>query len=298
MIQSSPNSILYRMSEGSMTEESPFDQLGTLLPGDRIERRPGIFQRFNFHVGTVRVSALLWCRHVPVGRLVIAFNGAVRRTPGKDPQEIFQRRTWVNDIEADILFLADPTLQADNRISIGWGQGTPGHYANPALAQTARFVAECLNIPPAARLYFGTSAGGFQALQAAARDEGCRALVNNPQIDWTKYMPTFVNTISRYSYEELPTEDIASDYPDRVSVGHAFAAFAHTPRTRCLINAASKNDALAQLPALVNALPAQAGERSCFDVSLYSDVRGGHNPLPRLATTTAINDIVKEAVDE
>ncbi|MFE1083461.1 hypothetical protein [Brevibacterium sediminis] len=286
------------MSESSTTEEPPFYQLGTLLPGDWIERRPGIFQRFDFHVGTVSVAALLWSKEVPTGRLVIAFNGAVRRAPEKDPQEVFQRRTWVDEIDADVLFLSDPTLRNDNGISIGWGQGSPGHYANPALAQTARFVAECLNIPSAARLYFGTSAGGFQALQAAARDEGCRALVNNPQIDWTKYMPTFVNAISRYSYNERPTEDIASDHPDRISVGHAFAAFNHTPRTRCLINAASNNDALAQLPALVDALPAQAGERSCFDVSLYSDVRGGHNPLPRHATTAAINSIVKEAVDE
>ncbi|WP_420097809.1 hypothetical protein [Brevibacterium sediminis] len=286
------------MSEASITEEPPFDQLGTLLPGDCIERRPGTFQRFDFHVGTVTVPALLWCRPEPTGRLLIAFNGAVRRTPEKDPQEIFQRRTWVDDIEADILFLADPTLRSDNRISIGWGQGTQGRYANPAMAQTARFAAECLDIPAGARLYFGTSAGGFQALQAAARDEGSRALVNNPQIDWTKYMPTFVNTIAGYSYEDQPAEDIAIDHPDRTSVAHAFAAFGHIPRTRCLINAASKNDSLAQLPALVAALPAQAGERSCFDVSLYSDVRGGHNPLPRPATITAINSILREAINE
>ena len=287
-----------RMSEAQTTEEPPFDQLGTLLPGDCIERRPGSFQRFDFHVGTVSVAALLWSKEVPTGRLVIAFNGAVRRAPTKDPQEVFQRRTWVDDIDADVLFLSDPTLRPDNGISIGWGQGTPGRYAIPAMAQAARFVSECLNVPPAARLYFGTSAGGFQALQAAARDEGCRALVNNPQIDWTKYIPTFVSTIARHSYMSRSTEDIALEHPDRTSAAHAFAEFGHTPRTRCLINAASRNDALEQLPALVDALPAQAGERSCFDVSLYSDARGGHNPLSKPATTSAINSIVREAANE
>ncbi|WP_181276331.1 hypothetical protein [Brevibacterium oceani] len=279
-------------------EEPPFQRLGTLLPGDRIERRPGVFQRFDFRAGTVRVPALLWSRKEATNRLVIAFNGAVRRSPEKDPQEIFQRRTWVDDIDADVLFIADPTLRTDNRISIGWGQGTPGRYAIPAMAQIARFVAECLEIPAAARLYFGTSAGGFQALQAAARDEGSRALVNNPQIDWTLYMEKFVGMIARYSYGDRPTKDIAVDYPDRTSVAHAFASFGHTPRTRCLINAASRNDALAQLPALVDALPAQKGELSCFDVSLYSDARAGHNPMPRLATTTAINTILREAIDD
>ncbi|WP_166969638.1 hypothetical protein [Brevibacterium atlanticum] len=279
-------------------EEPPFQRLGTLLPGDRIERRPGLFQRFDFHAGTVTVPALLWSREEPSERLVIAFNGAVRRTPEKDPREIFQRRTWVEDIDADVLFIADPTLRHDNRISIGWGQGAPGGFALPAMAQTARFVAECLEIPAAARLYYGTSAGGFQALQAAARDDGCRVLVNNPQFDWTKYLPMPVATIAREIYAGAAPEAVAERFPDRTSTAHAFAEFGHVPRTRCLLNAASENDALAQLPALIDTLPAHSGERSCFDVSLYSDARGGHNPLSRSATAAAINAILSEATDE
>ena len=286
------------MSDAALSEEPPFERMGTLLPGDRIERRPGLFQRFDFHAGTVTVPALLWSRVEPTGRLVIAFNGAVRRTPGKVPQEIFQRRTWVDDFDADVLFISDPTLRTDNQISIGWGQGAPGRFALPAMAQTARFVAECLEVPSAARLYFGTSAGGFQALQTAARDEGSRALVNNPQIDWTKYIPVYVTTIARQIYEGATPEETAENFPDRTSTAHAFAEFGHIPRTRCLLNAASENDALAQLPALVDALPAQSGERSCFDVSLYSDVRGGHNPLSKAATAAAVNAIVSEAADE
>ena len=279
-------------------EAPPLERIGTLLPGERLERRPGVFQRFDFRAGTVSVPAMLWSRSDPSDRLIIAFNGAVRRTEDKDPREVFQRRTWVADIDADVLFLSDPTLAPDNQVSIGWGQGTPGQYTIPAMAQTARFVAESFGIPAGARLYFGSSAGGFQALQAAARDEGSRALVNNPQIDWTLYMPKYVDAISRYSYSGLPPEDITRAHPDRTSAARAFTEFGHLPRTRCFINTASRNDAQAQLPALVDGLPAVSGHRSQFDVRLYSDARGGHNPLPRPATIAAINGIVNEALHD
>lgn len=277
--------------------QPPIDRLGTLLPGDPLSRRPGRFQRFDFISGTVAVPAMLWSADRLTGRLLITFNGAVRRKSAKDPREVFQRSTWVHDIHSDVLFIADPTLRSDNQISIGWGQGGPDGYAIPAMAQTASCAAESLGTEPARRVYYGSSAGGFQALQVTTRDVGSRALVNNAQIDWTLYARQNVQAICQYSYRGQTPEAVAQAHPDRTSVARAFAEFENVPRTRYLLNAASRNDAAEQLPALVAGLQSSPTTTSArFDVSMYVDPAGGHNPLSRSASVTEINRMLDDEV--
>lgn len=285
------------MVEAEEVTAPPIDKLGTLLPGDPVTRRPGRFQRFDFLAGKVSVPALLWCRSESTGTVLIAFNGAVRRKRAKNPAEVFQRSTWVHDINSDVLFLADPTLRSDNQISIGWGQGHVGAYAIPAMAQTAFSVAGALGIPSSKRVYFGSSAGGFQALQIAARDIGSRALVNNAQIDWTLYEPQNVETICQNTYEGQEPAVIAQNHPDRTSAARAFSEFENTPRTRYIVNAASDNDADKQLPALVSAVGAGAASaQPRIDISVYVDPAAGHTPLPKSTTITEINTLLSELV--
>lgn len=260
-------------------------------------RRPGRFQRFDVIAGTVTVSAMLWCGEKATGTLLIAFNGAVARKNEKSPNEVFQRKKWVEDFHSDVLFIADPTLCADNQISIGWGQGTPGGYAIPAMAQTVFAVAESLEVASDKRVYYGSSAGGFQALQVAARDTGSQVLVNNAQIDWTLYMRQSVQAICRHSYSDQSPDEVSRSHPDRTSVPKAFAEFGNVPRTRYLINAASNNDASLQLPALIAGLktaPASAQPR--IDISVYVDPRGGHSPMSKLTTLKEINRMLDEQV--
>ena len=285
------------MVEAEETTAPPTEELGTLLPGDQLTRRSGRFQRFDVMAGTVPVSALLWSAENSGGTLLIAFNGAVRRKAGKEPSEVFQRSTWVHAIGSDVLFLADPTLRSDNRISIGWGQGQPGAYAIPALAQTAFFVAESLGVASPKRVYYGSSAGGFQALQVAARDAGARTLVNNAQIDWTLYARQNVRAICQTSHQGRSTAEITQAHPDRTSAARAFNEFENVPRTKYLLNAASKNDAAKQLPALVSQLGASsATAQRRVDVSMYTDPAGGHNPLPKSTTIAEINQMLSEQV--
>jgi hypothetical protein len=284
------------MTDRDTTAEHPVDRLGTLLVGDPLTRRPGRLQRFDVLAGTVTVPAMLWSGDQTAGRLLIAFNGAVRRQEDKDPAEVFQRRTWVDEISADVLFLADPTLRSDNQITIGWGQGSGTGYAIPALAQAAFYVAAALDVPSRSRLYYGSSAGGFQALQVAARDEGASSLVNIAQIDWTLYMPQNVRTICHSTYDGKPAAEISEEFPDRTSVAHAFAAFGHVPTTRYLVNAASGNDANAQLPALIKGMRTAVGRAPSprVDVAVYVDQAGGHNPLSKPKTILEINRVLDQ----
>lgn len=268
-----------------------YTRLGTLFLGSHFAPVPGTFNRFDLVIGTVRVSALLWLSQEYPDRIVVATNGAVSRKDEIDPREVFQRRTWVEDFHGTTLVISDPTIRPDNRLSIAWGQGAPQGFALPAMAQAAQFVAAQLDIPVQRRLYYGSSAGGFQALQLAARDEKSRALVNNPQVDWTMYMPGSVRSICRYSYGTEDAAEVRAQYPSRTHAVKAFAETGYVPPVRYLLNAASDNDVKFQANALLKGMDGIATYASSprIDIATYYDEKSGHMPIPKARTLLEIN---------
>lgn len=268
-----------------------FTSLGTLHLGSELAAAPHTFNRFDLLVGTVRVNALLWINDRHPDRLVVATNGAVARKPGIDPREVFQRRTWVEEFRGSALFLSDPTIQPDNSLSIAWGQGSPRHFALPAMAQTAQHIAQKLNVPSARRLYYGSSAGGFQAMQLSTRDESSRTLVNNPQVDWTRYMATSVRSICRHAYETDDAAEVRAEFPARTHAVRAFAKTGYVPPMRYLLNTASSNDVTRQLDALMHGMKSISA-LSAFpriDIAAYYDEKSGHMPIPKQRTLQEIN---------
>jgi len=270
---------------------SEFTALGTLHLGSELAPVPGSFSRFDLLIGTVRVNALLWINESFPDRLVIATNGAVARKPGIDPREVFQRRTWVEDFRGSALFLSDPTIRPDNSLAIAWGQGAPRGFALPAMAQTAQYVARHLDVPSSRRLYYGSSAGGFQAMQLAARDEHSLSLVNNPQIDWTRYMEANVRSICRHSYGTADSAEVSAQFPARTHAVKAFAETGYVPPVRYLLNTASKNDVTRQMDALLRGMKSIASLSALprIDVATYYDEKSGHMPIPKLRTLQEIN---------
>lgn len=281
-------------SESSVakTEDSPFNRLGIVIPGAPLQLDYQTYYRVDVLSGNVLVPALVWKNPKYSDRVVIALNGAVSRADDKDPREVFQRRTWVNRIRSNIIFLADPTLSQNNRLAIGWGQGEDGSYAIPAMAQTAQYLSSILGVGGGSRLYYGSSAGGFQAIQLAVRDRGSSALVNNAQFDWTLYMKSAVKRICEFSYGGLTEEDISKKYPGRVSPFAAAKEYGHLPRIRYLVNAASASDVSVQLPTALDGYTDVVAKtpESSFTIELYSDSAAGHNPISQAKTIAAIHD--------
>src|SRR5699024_11902387 len=61
-------------------------------------------------------------------RLLILSNGAIDRRRKNPP--IFMRSSWAKDIDANCIFIDDPTLH-DNKLFIGWGdRKSTRHYQN------------------------------------------------------------------------------------------------------------------------------------------------------------------------
>lgn len=228
-------------------------------------------------------------------KLVVLLNGAVDRKRSSGP--VFQRSSWVNDINANVLNVADPTIHTENTLSIGWGQGESGKALN-SMSSIIRRVAQTLNIPPNNRTYYGSSAGGFQALQLSSRDQDSRVIVNNPQSDWTYYMPSSVRSVLRDCYAEDSLISVREKYPENCSAATAIIASGHMPRIQYFVNAASKSDINVHLKQFISTIRSSTSfnESKNIFINYYHDAKAGHNPLPKKQTLEMINNGLTEAV--
>lgn len=279
------------MSQVLPEAEQPFHRLGMLTLGSTLPRESGRYLRFDLLVGVIAVPLLLWISPTHPEKLTVLANGAVGRQEGKAPEEVFQRRTWVEKIRSSCLFIADPTLNSENTLRIGWGQGSKLGYAIPAMSQAAHWVGSELGVDSVNRLYYGSNAGGFQAMQLAVRDAGAQALVNNPQTDWSRYIPAAVRRIVREVYGAEDVSEVIARWPGRVRVVDAFRELGRVPKLRMLVNAASENDITEQLPAFVNGLGSlgvwEAADH--VEIELYHHEALGHMPLQQPRTLDEIH---------
>lgn len=225
-------------------------------------------------------------------RLIILFNGAIDRKRAPDGR-VFQRSSWVNELDANSLFIADPALVKRESGTIAWSQVDAENWGGNLFPQLVQAVADRLEIEPTKRLYFGSSAGGYQALVCAAADKGSSALVNNPQTDWTRYVSkSAVNATLKASFgDDHSLARLLRDAPERCRVVEWFLACKNIPSFTYLLNTASRSDVVDMAApferALVTLMPKIPGTE--WSMHRYHNKPTGHSPLPRPATVGWIN---------
>ncbi|SNV78169.1 Uncharacterised protein [Corynebacterium imitans] len=218
-------------------------------------------------------------------RLLVTLNGAVDRSESKDPREIFQRRTWIDSLNANVLMISDATLHPDNDLQIGWAQGNGTDALLCAMAECVEYFRNLLGLRQDQVIFYGSSAGGFQAVALHAWFPGSRFLVNNAQFDWTLYYPSYVRDIAEHSYGGLDVENIRTAFPEKCNVLSRYLAL-QLPISGCyMLNVASAADMKKQLPVLSRFMANRATEQPHvgMDISVkyYIDRKAGHLPLPK-----------------
>lgn len=103
------------------------------------------------------------------------------------PHPYFQRLSWFDSFESFGICLADPTLSIDPEIGVGWFAGTAATHYLPAVAAFLDRLLTERGIAPSARLFFGSSAGGFASLAFAGLTPGACAFAVNPQTDLRRF---------------------------------------------------------------------------------------------------------------
>lgn len=249
--------------------------------------------RFDFLSDCASLPAIFVKSRTFSDKLIVLFNGAVNRDNGKNPREIFQRRTWSSDLNANVLYLADPTLSPDNRIQIGWGQGLGQNNPLTTMVKCTEYVREYLGLDNKDILFYGSSAGGFQATYVHAFFPGSTFLVNNAQFDWTKYYKSFVDEIAKFSHGGRTIPELRNAQDVTTNVLDVFIRKNADIKGTYMVNLASRIDYQTQLPAvnefLRKRLTSADDQTTEFTIQVYSDKKLGHMPLPKEQTLAAIN---------
>ena len=222
---------------------------------------PGIYRIFSFlknpegktvtkyskpvFLNPIPYSIASWRKPVPEDRAIL-FNGShwdfpalyfsseqqrlfVMTTAAVDRNEMalpsFNRWTWAGagNFPGHVLCIADPTLELDGTMKLGWYLGTAQHDATNDLCNFVLRFADELGIPQEKIVFWGSSGGGFAALALASRIEGATAVAINPQTDVLAYeIDRVVKMVKDLCFNGQNESDILQDYSPRLNMIQAW----------------------------------------------------------------------------
>jgi len=231
-------------------------------------------------------------------KLLIMLPGASKRAHGHID---FQRRTWSEDFpEHDVLTLTDPTLRPDNDIGLAWFQYNKDNYGLDAIATVVRRVIASTGHREVDITFFGSSAGGFGALQLAGAFPEANAIAINPQIYLYNYTRSFFKDMLETCYPDLKESDVLARFPNRMAVNIDLSSRIgkififqntcdeiHVSRHLKPLLETMKHQTLTQ--ADVDADPAAAGK---FNVIYFTEATLGHSPPSRQMTLSMVGKLL------
>lgn len=179
--------------------------------------------------GDKRVSSRLFNK--PSNKLMVFFS-ALR--PGTVNRVVYYNRiTWVDHLQCNCLFIADPTLLIDSTLGGGYYQGSMDWFGVEYCADIILKVAVSLNITENDILLYGSSQGGFAALAIHAFMRKAIVLAESPQNDLS--VITRPNSIVhrmnmlKSVYKKTSFDELNSEYKARVCISKLYESYTPLP---------------------------------------------------------------------
>lgn len=228
-------------------------------------------------------------RKAAADAVVVLNNGAVDQDLA-DRKVVFQRSTWSKEIRHHQIYFYDPATGGPDHLSLAWGQLDRDCWVVPDAVRAVRALSARLGcVEPHRRLHYGSSAGAFMAMAMMALDPGSRAVINNAQFDWTRWMPTGVNPLRKARFGNLLPTELRAQYPLRTNALNLAAAQGTALNVDYHVNLGSKHDRVIDYPMFHEFLVDHAELVNDVNVHCYFDEPVGHNPLSRARTLDIIN---------
>ena len=262
------------------------DELSTLAPTTIPVDEP---YRMNVDLGGV-VLPLLVVRRDSAERLVVLNDGAVNlERSARRP--VFQRSSWWMDIQAHQIYVCDPGTVGEQAMPINWLQLPHPQWRVKEIVMAIVRLSRVLGTPlPHQRLYYGSSAGGFATLLELAYDRQARAVVNNPQIDWTRWHAHQVKPVLESRFPGRNAQQVRERMPKRAICLQNLADSGTRARVDYWVNMASAHDRDVQLPVTQAFLRENPEICADFSLHMYFNEVQGHNPMSKEKTLEILNE--------
>lgn len=137
--------------------------------------------------------------------------------PGKTPVPHFYRWKWAaqGKFPGNVLVVSDPTFRLDPRLGAGWFVGTREEDATVYFSKVIKIFCEILHINYRNLFFWGSSAGGFIAMQFSKYFPLSTAVAVNAQTDISKY--EHHSMLYRIGFKGLSDEEIINTFNNRLS---------------------------------------------------------------------------------
>lgn len=164
----------------------------------RIEHREGRFRHDVEAEGRLRLESLL-LRRPESRKLVVYLHGSLDRTKYELPR--FERLESLQSLDANVLFLADPTLRLAPALRIGWFIGTRDDDVTEHYAALIRKVADDVNAEQL--VVAGASSGGFAAIALAPRLPEALCIAWSPQVSVERFGKNWAEALRRAAFPDV-----------------------------------------------------------------------------------------------
>ncbi|MFK0042049.1 hypothetical protein ACIQTW_19620 [Paenarthrobacter sp. NPDC090517] len=153
--------------------------------------------------------------------LVVSFHGAVSRT--ETPlKPRYGYHSELRHRAESYLAKSDPTLNLDNRVTLGWYIGTDERDVHSEVAELVKRQAATMG---ASRIVFvGSSGGGFSAMAVAAKVPGSAVVAFSPSLEINRVTPAHTANFMAAAFPSCGSyEELRARYTTRVSMDAAYA---------------------------------------------------------------------------
>lgn len=143
---------------------------------------------FKYQINDMPLSSYLYIKKGS-DKLFIVLNGALER--GRTTNLTYQRYSWHPLFDGSVLYIADPTLFKYTSLSLAWYMGDKYTPLHEYLKNFVLSVAKNLGVKTSHIIFYGSSGGGFSAIQLASYVASDAIAVSiNPQTNIMKYVDT------------------------------------------------------------------------------------------------------------
>ena len=216
----------------------------------------------------------------PNDTLVVSFAGAVKRS--SVPLPYFEWARTLDQRTENYMCLSDPTLELDERLTLGWFIGPSGKNLHK---QTAEFIEETArNLHVKKVILTGSSGGGFIAMAISAHLPDSVAVAFSPTTTIDRVTPGHTQNLLRVAYPGLNSfQDLLDADPEQVSLERLYA----TPRPNRVFliqNSEDPSRLQGSFEPFADSvgLPASGGTSADGRLNLVTEAYGtGHVPPPR-----------------
>lgn len=133
----------------------------------------------------------------------------------------FERVRTMSEKGRSFCTIADPTIQLDHGLKLGWYVGHDGIDPNEwirALVDRLKAIAGARQL-----IFVGSSGGGYAALQLSLNFPGSLAFVTDPQTVITNYHATQVQRLLHVGFDRMSIADAIEAHPERLSAVESYS---------------------------------------------------------------------------